>query len=154
MAGVSGRLMESEIREQPEAWAHLLSRADRVADVAERIRAAQPRFVTFVARGTSDHAATFGRYAADVLCGLPGGSWSPSTTTLYGARPDLRGALAIGVSQSGGSPDLAASLAAARDGGALTLQASATLCLDSCLRVEGTKRPRSTHVGRGRFRAA
>ncbi|MDN4614089.1 SIS domain-containing protein [Leifsonia sp. F6_8S_P_1B] len=120
-AAEAGRLMRAEIAEQPEVWARLLARSGPVAEAVERIRAAQPRFVTFIARGTSDHAATYGRYAADVLCGLPGGSWSPSTTTLYGARPDLRGSLAIGVSQSGGSPDLAASLAAAREGGALTL---------------------------------
>lgn len=113
--------MEAEIMQQPEVWAHVVGRTGPVAEIVERIRAHRPRFVSFIARGTSDHAATYGRYAADVLCGLPGGSWSPSTTTIYGARPDLRGGLAIGVSQSGGSPDLTASLAAARDGGALTL---------------------------------
>jgi glucosamine--fructose-6-phosphate aminotransferase (isomerizing) len=121
MIPVPGRLMEAEILEQPAVWSRLLADRDRVAEVAERVRAARPRFVTFIARGTSDHAATYGRYLAEVLCGLPGGSWSPSTTTLYGAQPDLRGALAIAVSQSGASPDLAASLAAARMGGALTL---------------------------------
>lgn len=44
-----------------------------------------------------------------------------STTTAYGAKPDLRDVLVITVSQSGGSPDLVASTGAAREAGALTL---------------------------------
>jgi glucosamine--fructose-6-phosphate aminotransferase (isomerizing) len=120
-ASMAGLLMESEIAEQPARWADQLGRDRGLRPIVDRIRAYGPRFVTFIARGTSDHAATYGRYAADVLCGLPGGSWSPSTTTLYGARLDLRGCLAVAISQSGGSPDLSASLVAAREGGALTL---------------------------------
>jgi glucosamine--fructose-6-phosphate aminotransferase (isomerizing) len=41
--------------------------------------------------------------------------------TAYGARPDLRDVLMIGVSQSGGSPDLVRSLAVAGEQGALTV---------------------------------
>ena len=41
--------------------------------------------------------------------------------TAYGARPDLHGVLMIGVSQSGGSPDLVQSLEVAREQGALTV---------------------------------
>lgn len=41
--------------------------------------------------------------------------------TAYGARPDLRDVLVIGVSQSGGSPDLVQSMQVARDRGAFTL---------------------------------
>jgi glucosamine--fructose-6-phosphate aminotransferase (isomerizing) len=48
-------------------------------------------------------------------------SASPSAITLYGARPDLTGTLVVGVSQSGGSPDLAGVLGVARETGALTL---------------------------------
>ena len=44
-----------------------------------------------------------------------------STTTAYGARPDLTDVLVITVSQSGGSPDLVASTRAAREAGAITL---------------------------------
>ena len=41
--------------------------------------------------------------------------------TAYGVRPDLRDTLMIGVSQSGGSPDLVQSLQVAREQGALTV---------------------------------
>jgi glutamine---fructose-6-phosphate transaminase (isomerizing) len=46
---------------------------------------------------------------------------SPSTVTVYGARPDLRDVLYIAVSQSGGSPDLVQSMEVARQQSALTL---------------------------------
>jgi glucosamine--fructose-6-phosphate aminotransferase (isomerizing) len=77
--------------------------------------------VLFVARGTSDHAALYGKYLTEIIAQRPAGLVSPSTMTTYGARPDLDRVLMIGVSQSGGSPDLVQSLEVARKQGALTL---------------------------------
>lgn len=121
LAPVPGAAMEREIREQPAAWRRLLAQAGAVDETVERIRRFDPAFVLFIARGTSDHAALYGKYLAEVTCGLPAGSWSPSTTTVYGAVPRLNRCLVIAVSQSGGSPDLVQSLEAARQAGALTL---------------------------------
>ena len=117
----SGRLMAAEIREQPALWEARLADQRAVADVAARLRAAPPRFVLLAARGTSDHAALYAKYLVEIRHALPAGLASPSTLTAYGARPDLRGVLLVAVSQSGGSPDLARTVEAARDGGALTL---------------------------------
>ena len=75
----------------------------------------------FTARGTSDHAALYAAYLTEIRLGLPAGLASPSAITVFGARPDLSDALVIGVSQSGGSPDLAEVLRVARASGALTL---------------------------------
>lgn len=75
----------------------------------------------FVARGTSDHAALYGKYLTEIIWQLPAGLASPSTMTTYGARPDLSGVLVIGVSQSGGSPDLVQTLTVARQQGACTV---------------------------------
>jgi glucosamine--fructose-6-phosphate aminotransferase (isomerizing) len=75
----------------------------------------------FVGRGTSDHAALYGAYLAEIRLGLPVASSSPSAITLYGARPDFTDTLVIGVSQSGGSPDLTEVLRVARETGGLTL---------------------------------
>src|SRR5437660_11229857 len=72
-------------------------------------------------RGTSDNAALYAKYLIEVLLGKPAGLTSMSTTTAYGARPDLTDCLVITVSQSGGSPDLVASTKAAREAGAITL---------------------------------
>ncbi|MDX6212600.1 MAG: hypothetical protein QOF82_1687, partial [Frankiales bacterium] len=118
----AGALMTAEIAEQPEVLARLLATAGpSVLAVAEAIRAAAPRFVLFAARGTSDHAALYGKYLAEVRLGWAAGLASPSSMTAYGARPDLRDVLFIAVSQSGASPDLVESTTTARECGALTL---------------------------------
>ena len=100
--------MAADIAEQPEVFARLLEPApvDAIAEVAARIIAQGPRHVVFTARGTSDHAALYGAYLSEIRLGVPAGLASPSAVTVYGARPDLAGALVIGVSQSGGSADL------------------------------------------------
>jgi glucosamine--fructose-6-phosphate aminotransferase (isomerizing) len=119
-----GALMAAEIAEQPAVWRRLAAGAGPDSDIARAaalVRAYQPRFVLFVARGTSDHAALYAKYVAEIVHELPCGLVSPSTMTAYGARPDLSGVLMIGISQSGGSPDLVQSLTAAREHGALTL---------------------------------
>ena len=117
-----GALMAAEIIEQPDAWRRLLAEGREQFDtVARRIAEYDPRMILFVARGTSDHAALYGKYLTEIIVQLPAGLVSPSTMTAYGARPDLDRVLMIGVSQSGGSPDLVQSLAVARKQGALTL---------------------------------
>jgi glucosamine--fructose-6-phosphate aminotransferase (isomerizing) len=118
----AGALMAAEIAEQPAALQRLLDDgAEAIADARERIRGFGPRFALFAARGTSDHAALYAKYLAEVRLGLPAGLASPSTLTVYGARPDLHGVLFVAVSQSGSSPDLVDSLGAARHCGALTV---------------------------------
>ena len=120
-----GALMAAEIAEQPEVWRDLLadsqSSTSDIARAATLITAYRPRFVLFVARGTSDHAALYGKYLAEIVHHVPCGLVSPSTMTAYGAQPDLSGVLMVGVSQSGGSPDLVQSLEVARARGALTI---------------------------------
>ncbi|BFU42540.1 SIS domain-containing protein [Krasilnikovia sp. MM14-A1004] len=115
--------MAADIAEQPAGIARLLDRerATAIAAVAARVAARRPRHVIFVGRGTSDHAALYGAYLTEIRLGIPVGLASPSAITLYGARPDLSDALVVGVSQSGGSPDLAGVLTVARESGALTL---------------------------------
>jgi glucosamine--fructose-6-phosphate aminotransferase (isomerizing) len=117
----TGERMAAEVDEQPDVLARLLRSAGAIAQVAERIRRAAPRFVLLAARGTSDHAALYAKYLTEVRLGLPAGLASPSSLTVYGARPDLRDVLFVAVSQSGGSPDLIDSTTAARELGALTV---------------------------------
>lgn len=119
-----GTLMAAEIAEQPAVWRRLLASSGTDSDIARAaaaIVAYRPRFVLFVARGTSDHAALYAKYLAEIVHQLPCGLVSPSTMTAYGARPDLTGVLMVGVSQSGGSPDLVQSLEVAGSRGALTV---------------------------------
>lgn len=115
--------MAADIAEQPAGFARLLDRehTSAIVSVAAEVARRRPRSVMFVARGTSDHAALYGAYLTEIRLGLPVASASPSAITLYGARPDFAGTLVIGVSQSGGSADLAAVLTAARETGGLTV---------------------------------
>ncbi|MBB4687912.1 SIS domain-containing protein [Amycolatopsis jiangsuensis] len=128
-----GEHMAAEISEQPAVLAGLVERRAGIADVAEKISQKPPRFALLAARGSSDHAALYAKYLIEVLLGLPAGLVSPSTATLYGARPDLRDVLFVTVSQSGGSPDLIEVTEAARRQGALTV--SVTNTPDSPLRA-------------------
>ncbi|MCM2388054.1 SIS domain-containing protein [Streptomyces albipurpureus] len=117
-----GRIMSSEMAEQPAVLRRILERgAPRIREVAAAIAERAPRFVLLAARGTSDNAALYAKYLLEIRLGLPCGLTSMSTTTAYGARPDLRDVLVVTVSQSGGSPDLVASAQAARAAGAITL---------------------------------
>ncbi|MBY8888218.1 SIS domain-containing protein [Streptomyces sp. PTM05] len=117
-----GRIMSGEMAQQPEVLRRILDEgAPRIRAIAEQVAARNPRFVLLTARGTSDNAALYAKYLIEVLLGKPAGLTSMSTTTAYGAKPDLRDTLVITVSQSGGSPDLVASTEAAREAGAITL---------------------------------
>jgi glutamine---fructose-6-phosphate transaminase (isomerizing) len=118
-----GQGMAADIAEQPGGYARLLDgeHAKAIAAVAAAVAERRPRHVVFVGRGTSDHAALYGAYLTEIRLGIPVGLASPSTVTLYGARPDLSDALVVGVSQSGGSPDLTEVLKVARETGALTV---------------------------------
>src|SRR5947209_10485913 len=118
-----GKGMAADISEQPEGYERLLTAgpAGAIAEVAAQIARRRPRHVVFTARGTSDHAALYAAYLTEIRLGIPAGLASPSAITVYGARPDLRDALVIGVSQSGGSPDLCEVVRVAREQGAHTL---------------------------------
>lgn len=114
--------MAREIEGTPDAVERLLRDGRPAIDAAAAaIRAFDPRWVTFVARGTSDHVATYGRYLVETTVGLPAGLAAASVTTVYDAPIRWGGVLVIAISQSGRSPDVAAVVTAARTGGALTI---------------------------------
>lgn len=114
--------MAADIAEQPAVLTRLVEeRASAIAEVAKVIAQRRPRLVLYTARGTSDHAALYAAYLTEIRLGIPAGLVSPSAITVYGARPDLSGALVVGVSQSGGSPDLVEVTRVARRAGAHTL---------------------------------
>jgi glutamine---fructose-6-phosphate transaminase (isomerizing) len=114
--------MLAEIHEIPEiVRALLVDGADDVARVAEAVSAARPRVVVIAARGTSDHAAVYARYLIESHLRLPVVLAASSLTTIYQRSMDWRGALVLGISQSGEALDVARVLASARDDGALTV---------------------------------
>ena len=112
--------LRSEIGEQPDVIARVLAEGGDEARAHAR-RLAKARHLTFVARGSSDNAATYGKYLFESVAGLVAASAGPSLATLYHAAPEFRGGAVIAISQSGSSPDVAAVVAAARVDRAFTL---------------------------------
>jgi glucosamine--fructose-6-phosphate aminotransferase (isomerizing) len=114
--------MLREAQEAPQLVARLLeSNAPLCRDLGERLRASPPPFAVTCARGSSDNAATFVKYLLEIHSGLVTASVGPSVTSVYEARPRMREALFLAVSQSGRSPDILNLAQAGRDDGALTV---------------------------------
>ena len=114
--------MEKEALFAPEAIARQFAGNQQILQaLAKRIHSASPRFAVTIARGSSDHAATFAKYLLETQLGLVTSSAAPSVVTLYEAKLQLRDALVIGLSQSGQSPDIAEMLQNARAAGAITV---------------------------------
>lgn len=115
-------LMRAEINEIPDACARLIDSGwPTLRAAAERVRRHDPAFLATVARGSSDHACTYFKYAAELLCGLPVASIGPSVASVYDAPLKLARSATIAVSQSGQSPDIVAMTRAAREQGACTV---------------------------------
>lgn len=114
--------LRDEILEQPAAARRQLASSVSALDaLAARHRAAPFRSVVIAARGTSDHAAIYGQYLLGVRNALNVGLATPSVVSIYGAEPDVRDSLVVGISQSGASPDIVGVVAAAARQGAPTL---------------------------------
>lgn len=114
--------MAREVAEIPEAVARFLDRsAAAVAGAAQALRDRDPAVVATVARGTSDHAASYLKYAIELVAGIPVASVGPSIASIYRRPLRLAGGACIGISQSGQSPDIALMMRGAGQGGALTI---------------------------------
>ncbi|MDP9010544.1 MAG: SIS domain-containing protein [Pseudomonadota bacterium] len=93
----------------------------QMAAIGDALRRLQPRAVITCARGSSDHAATYAKYLIETRARVLTASAAPSVSSVYGVPQDVRGCLFIAISQSGRSPDLLASVAAAKSSGATVL---------------------------------
>ena len=113
--------MAREIAEIPQLAERQLAECDALDAALARIDEARPRIMVFCGRGSSGHVGVFLRYLFEARLGMLACAAAPSLMTAYDARPDMRGALFIVVSQSGRSPDIVATTERAREQGALTL---------------------------------
>lgn len=114
--------MRQEIDQIPEAVATFLQSSGPVLDeAAARLRREDPALVVTVARGSSDHASAYLKYAIELTLGLPVASVGPSIASIYGRDLKLGRAVAIAVSQSGKSPDIVGMAQSARRSGATTI---------------------------------
>jgi len=114
--------LHSEILEQPNVFRNALTaNREPIVDVATRLNAFDFSYALIAARGTSDNAARYAKYLWAAHNGIPVALAAPSLFTSYEAPPRLDGALVVGISQSGESPDLVAVMEEGRTQGRPTL---------------------------------
>ncbi|AXI45460.1 aminotransferase [Sulfitobacter sp. SK012] len=114
--------MRREVLEIPAAVDRLLGNGgDDIRRAADAIRARAPNYMVSVARGSSDHVATYLKYASELLMGTPIASIGPSIASIYNRKLNLDGSVCLSVSQSGKSPDIVEMARMAREGGALSI---------------------------------
>ncbi|MFL9948278.1 MULTISPECIES: SIS domain-containing protein [Paraburkholderia] len=115
--------MLKEALASAETVAAQLADTSRVEALAAKL-AQQPRHVALtVARGSSDHAASYFASLTMSRLGVPVASLPMSVATLQQAPLQVRDQLALAFSQSGKSPDLVGTMEALRKAGALTVAA-------------------------------
>ena len=119
---MSESVLLSEIAEQPSVLEGLLAQgAPEVEAIAATIRARGIHHVVIAARGSSDNAARYAQYLFGAHNRLTVTLATPSLFTRYQTPPVMTGALVVGISQSGESPDLIAVVEEGRRQGCLTL---------------------------------
>jgi glucosamine--fructose-6-phosphate aminotransferase (isomerizing) len=118
---MNGELMAAEMAEQPQVLARVTARAAADAAAVRAILPSPLAGIVFLARGSSDNAAVFGRYLAELRAGRPAGLAAPSLYTRYHATVDWRGYLVVALSQSGATPEIITTCRAARAAGAVVL---------------------------------
>ncbi len=115
--------MLNEALESADVVAAQLADTSRIEALAVKL-AEQPRHVALtVARGSSDHAASYFASLTMSRIGVPVASLPMSVATLQQAPLRVSGQLAVAFSQSGKSPDLVGTMQALRDAGAFTVAA-------------------------------
>jgi glucosamine--fructose-6-phosphate aminotransferase (isomerizing) len=98
--------------------AQLRRNAGLVSCLAAELKSRRRPAVVTLARGSSDHAATYAKYLIETRLGRLTSSAAPSVMSLYSSASHLRNIILLAISQSGRSPDLLASAEAARASGA------------------------------------
>lgn len=112
--------MRHEIGEQPAALRQTIDSLLPQVDAVKKL-AGQTRQVLFIARGSSDNAAVYGRYFAESYAGRLATLAAPSVATTYKKKLDLDGVLAVAISQSGKTEEIVETMEWAKDCGAATV---------------------------------
>ncbi len=121
-AGGSGLRMADEILEAPRSVSgQEPGLTAPLAELIARLRRRPPQVVVTCARGSSAHAATFGKHLIERYLGIPVAEAAPNIASIYHRSLQLRDQLFIAISQSGQSDDLVELTQSARQSGALTV---------------------------------
>jgi len=124
--------MWEEIMEQPEILKRTVETNKAVVEeLIKDLKARDISTVIIAARGTSDHAAVYTKYAIETLIGIPVSLAAPSVFTMYNKQVNMKNCFVIGISQSGKAADAIEVVKAAAQQGAVTM--SVTNFVDSPL---------------------
>ncbi|HBF35760.1 MAG TPA: glutamine--fructose-6-phosphate aminotransferase [Firmicutes bacterium] len=114
--------MWNEILEQPAVLESCGRVNEKVLrEIVTEVSRRNIQSVIIAARGTSDHAAVYGKYVIEYELGIPVSLAAPSIFTIYKKKLKLPGTLVIGISQSGKAADVLEVLKNAGESGALTV---------------------------------
>jgi len=112
--------LRSEMAQQPAVVRRLLDEGWPEARLLVRPLSGVDH-LTIAARGSSDNAATYGKYLFESCAAVVTALAAPSLVTRYKMPPSFARGGVIGISQSGAAPDVAAVLAEARSARAPTI---------------------------------
>ncbi|MBL7161836.1 MAG: SIS domain-containing protein [Anaerolineales bacterium] len=99
--------LREEIYQQTQVLKDLIdAQWPRVVEITAKLKQTDFQFAFLAARGTSDNAARYAKYLWGSHNQLPVALAAPSLFSLYQLPPKLKGALVVGISQSGQSPDI------------------------------------------------
>ncbi len=115
-------LMWEELNQAPKVVNECLrNNKNVITKVAEIVITNKIKSIYAVARGTSNHALIFFKYALETLAGIPVTLGAMSVVTLYESKLNLEGSLVIGCSQSGKAVDVCEILKIANSQNATTV---------------------------------
>lgn len=118
---VSTTNLYREIHEQPAVLHRVLTQEGAViAEIARAIATHGINHLIIAARGTSDNAGRYAQYVLGARNQKMVTLATPSLYSIYQSPPLMKGAMVLGISQSGKSPDIVEVLAEAKRQGALT----------------------------------
>lgn len=114
--------MAAESREAPDIVRRQAENLTHpIAELIATLKRRPPQLVVTCARGSSAHAATFGKHLIERHLGIPVSAAAPNIATVYRQRLHLKEQMFLAVSQAGRSDDIIESLVLAREAGALTV---------------------------------
>lgn len=117
-----GTQLAVELHEAPEVLRRqAIGLKSPLASLVERVRRRPPNMVVTCARGSSAHAAIFGKHLIERHLGIPVAAAAPNIASVYRRDLRLKHQLFLAISQSGASDDLVEAAVMARAGGALTV---------------------------------
>src|ERR1051325_4383889 len=77
-----------------------------IAELAAILRKTSPHVAVTCARGSSAHAATFGKHLIERHLGIPVSAAAPNIASVYRRALALKGQLFLAISQAGRSTDI------------------------------------------------